>query len=97
MNLSGIILGAVSFLLIGIFHPLVIKAEYYFGKGSWWVFAVLGVIFCTISVFCSNLILSAVIGVAGFSSFWSILEIFKQEERVEKGWFPKNPKRTYKN
>ena len=23
-------------------------------------------------------------------------EIFEQEERVKKGWFPKNPKRTYK-
>ncbi|MBR3828897.1 MAG: DUF4491 family protein, partial [Bacteroidales bacterium] len=23
----------------------------------------------------------------------SILELFKQKKRVEKGWFPKNPKR----
>ncbi|MTT25828.1 DUF4491 family protein, partial [Parabacteroides merdae] len=22
-------------------------------------------------------------------------EVFEQEERVLKGWFPKNPKRTY--
>ena len=28
-----------------------------------------------------------------FSSFWSILELFQQEKRVERGWFPKNPKR----
>ncbi|MBQ5864199.1 MAG: DUF4491 family protein, partial [Bacteroidales bacterium] len=27
------------------------------------------------------------------SSFWSILEVFEQKKRVEKGWFPKNPKR----
>ena len=30
------------------------------------------------------------------SSFWTIKEVFEQEERVKKGWFPKNPKRTYK-
>jgi hypothetical protein len=24
-----------------------------------------------------------------FSSFWSILELFEQKKRVEKGWFPK--------
>ena len=27
------------------------------------------------------------------SSFWSIGEVFKQRERVRKGWFPMNPKR----
>ncbi|MBO7458075.1 MAG: DUF4491 family protein [Paludibacteraceae bacterium] len=25
------------------------------------------------------------------SSFWSILELFEQKKRVERGWFPKNP------
>ena len=37
--------------------------------------------------------LSPVLGVVGCSCLWSILEIFEQKERVEKGWFPKNPKR----
>ena len=32
-------------------------------------------------------------GPISFSSLWSILELFKQRRRVEKGWFPKNPKR----
>jgi len=27
------------------------------------------------------------------SCLWSILELFEQEERVKKGWFPKNPKK----
>ena len=30
MNFEGILLGAGAFLCIGLFHPLVIKAEYYF-------------------------------------------------------------------
>ena len=34
-------------------------------------------------------------GVAGFSSLWSIIELFKQKKRVERGWFPRNPKRRY--
>jgi hypothetical protein len=32
-------------------------------------------------------------GVTAFSSFWSIIEVFEQRERVRKGWFPENPKR----
>ena len=40
-----------------------------------------------------NAILSPVLGVIGCSCFWSILELFEQKKRVEKGWFPMNPKR----
>ncbi|WP_419485064.1 DUF4491 family protein, partial [Barnesiella intestinihominis] len=43
-----------------------------------------------------NVVISSLLGVFAFSSFWSIKEIFEQEKRVQKGWFPKNPKRTYK-
>ena len=32
MNFEGILLGAGAFLCIGLFHPLVIKAEYYCGR-----------------------------------------------------------------
>lgn len=38
---------------------------------------------------------SSLLGVFAFSSFWTIKEVFEQEERVRKGWFPKNPKRKY--
>ena len=37
--------------------------------------------------------LAVILGVIAFSSFWSILELFQQEKRVQRGWFPKNPKR----
>ena len=43
MNFEGILLGADAFLCIGIFHPLVIKAEYYFGVRSWWAFLIVGI------------------------------------------------------
>ena len=51
MNLTGILIGAATFLTIGVFHPLVIKA----------------------------------------GSLWSILELVKQRQRVNKGWFPEGP------
>ena len=94
MSISGIILGASAFLIIGICHPLVIRAEYRFGKRCWGVFAIGGVAFCVLSMLVGNVTLASVLGVAGFSAFWSIFELFQQEERVRKGWFPKNPKRN---
>ena len=32
MNFSGILIGVLTFFLIGLFHPIVIYAEYYFGS-----------------------------------------------------------------
>ena len=91
--MQGILLGFCSFLLIGLFHPIVIKAEYYFTKKIYPVF-ILGGFLCLAVAFLVNIqFLSSLFGVAGFSCFWSIKELFEQEKRVEKGWFPKNPKR----
>ena len=92
-NFSGIIIGVVTFLIIGLFHPLVIKAEYYIGVKSWWLFLLLGIAASVASLLVSSLVLSIILGVVAFSSFWSIGEVFAQKKRVEKGWFPKNPKR----
>jgi len=91
--LTGIIIGLITFLIIGLFHPLVIKGEYYFGVKCWWVFLLLGIAGVTASILFKNVIASASCGVFGFSSFWSIGELFAQRKRVEKGWFPKRKKR----
>lgn len=96
-NLLGLFIGASTFLIIGLFHPLVIKAEYYWGTKSWWVFLLVGIVGIFLSVSVSNLLLSVVAGVFGFSSFWSILEVFQQKKRVDKGWFPSNPKKKSSN
>ena len=92
-NFSGIFIGVATFLIIGLFHPLVIKAEYYIGVKSWWLFLLLGVLSAMASLLVANLILSILLGVVAFSSFWSIGEVFQQKKRVEKGWFPANPKK----
>lgn len=94
-SLYGLGIGCATFLIIGLFHPVVVKAEYYFGTQSWWVFLVLGILGLVASIFVVNLFWSAILGVFSFSSFWTIKEVFEQKERVLKGWFPKNPKRHY--
>jgi len=88
-NLTGIIIGLITFLIIGLFHPLVIKGEYYFGVKCRWVFLFLGVCGSIAALLLHNVIASASCGVFAFSSFWSIGELFQQRKRVEKGWFPK--------
>ncbi|MBR1426550.1 MAG: DUF4491 family protein [Paludibacteraceae bacterium] len=94
MNIQGLILGAAAFLCIGIFHPLVIKAEYYLGVRAWWAFLFVGLAAVAGSLFVENMYLSIFLGIFAFSSFWGIGEVFKQRERVKKGWFPMNPKRA---
>lgn len=93
MNFTGLIISAATFLSIGAFHPLVIKAKYYLGVGCWWMFLLLGLACIAVSLIVSGVLVSTLFGVIGFSSLWSILELFKQKERVAKGWFPRNPKR----
>ncbi|MCM1451224.1 MAG: DUF4491 family protein [Clostridium sp.] len=92
-NLLGLAIGACTFLIIGFFHPIVIKCEYYFGTGCWWWFLVLGVMCLAASMCVGDVFWQAVLGVTAFSSFWTIKEIFDQRRRVEKGWFPENPRR----
>lgn len=89
MHLGGVIVGAVSFLIIGIFHPIVIKAEYYIGKKVWPVFLVAGVAILIATLWVSHPVWSPILGVTGCSCLWSIGELFEQEKRVQKGWFPK--------
>ncbi|MDD4822227.1 MAG: DUF4491 family protein [Bacteroidales bacterium] len=92
---TGLGIGLATFLIIGLFHPVVIKAEYYWGTKCWWIFLVLGTIGVIASLFVENVFISALLGVFSFSSFWTIKEVFEQRERVNKGWFPRNPKRKY--
>lgn len=92
---SGLGIGVATFLIIGLFHPVVVKAEYYFGTRSWWIFLALGVVGVVASLLVRDIFISSILGVFAFSSFWTIKEIFEQQERVKKGWFPRNPKRKY--
>ncbi len=93
MYFTGIIIAISTFLVIGFFHPIVIKAEYYYGTRPWWIFLCVGLGCLVCALFIANAMLSAVVGVVGASSLWAIGELFSQKKRVEKGWFPMNPRR----
>ncbi|MBN2099574.1 MAG: DUF4491 family protein [Dehalococcoidia bacterium] len=93
MNINGAVIGLATFAIIGVFHPVVIKTEYYFGARFWPVFLLAGIAGITGSLFVENTIISALLGVFGFSALWSIRELHEQTRRVEKGWFPKKPSR----
>ena len=93
MYFTGLIIAVSTFLIIGLFHPLVIKTEYYWGTSPWIVFLLAGIA-CIIGSLCiEETIASSLVGVVGASLLWSIGELFEQKKRVEKGWFPMNPKR----
>lgn len=93
LHFTGIIIGIATFFIIGIFHPIVVKSEYHFGVGCWWVFALFGTVTMAAALLVADVLWSTLLAVVGASSFWSIKELFEQRERVRKGWFPKKEKR----
>ena len=93
IHFNGIIIAISAFLIIGLFHPIVIKTEYHTGTKYWWVFLIAGLICLVSALFIANNLLSAIFGVTGASALWSIKELFEQRERVRKGWFPMKPGR----
>jgi hypothetical protein len=95
MYFNGIIIAFLTFMIIGLCHPLVIKLEYYTGTRYWWTFLVTGIICVSAALFIENVILSSILGVSGASLLWGIGELFAQKKRVQKGWFPMNPKRKH--
>ncbi|MDR1015994.1 MAG: DUF4491 family protein [Coriobacteriales bacterium] len=96
-GILGIVVGLAAFLIIGLFHPIVIKSEYRFGVKCWPAWVASGVLFLVVAVllgvWTQNIVPPAIAGVVAFSCFWGIKELFEQRERVRKGWFPANPDR----
>ena len=80
-------------ILTGIFHPVVVKCEYYFSAKVWPVFLALGLGSFLVSAVAENAAVSSVAGILGAILLWCIRELKEQEKRVANGWFPKNPKR----
>ena len=73
LNFEGVVVGVMSLVIIGAFHPLVIWFEYHFTQSIWPVFLIAGLLCLIAALF--------------------IRELKEQARRVERGWFPKNPKR----
>ena len=70
-NLTGLVIGISTFLIIGFFHPVVIKCEYYFGTRCWWIFLIFGVLGIISSLYVRQVLGAALLGVFAFSSFFS--------------------------
>lgn len=93
LNFQSVLLAIGTFLIIGLCHPLVIKTEYYFGTRPWWLFLVCGIAAVVGALFVNNDFVSTLLAVFGASLLWGIGELLSQKKRVERGWFPMNPKR----
>ena len=96
MHIGGLLVGIFTFLIIGAFHGVVVKTEYYFSKRVWPVFLVTGLILLAVSLMIPDTAFSSIVAVLGVTCLWSIKELFEQEKRVERGWFPANPKKESK-
>jgi hypothetical protein len=79
--------GFYTLLIIGLFHP------YHFGTRIWPVFLGAGLACAAASILVASPLASALLGVLGFTLFWSIRELFEQRERVRQGRFPRKPRR----
>uniref|UniRef100_UPI004057303D DUF4491 family protein n=1 Tax=Alistipes sp. TaxID=1872444 RepID=UPI004057303D len=91
LHFTGLIIGIATFLIIGIFHPIVIKGEYYFGTRIWWLFLISGIVTGVCSILVADVLWSTLLAVWAASSLWGIGELFEQRKRVERGWFPARP------
>ncbi len=89
INYMALAFGAITFITIGLWHPIVIKGEYYLGKKICIVlFLFVGIVSTVLALASSDLMIGGCLAVFGFSGFWSIGEAIEQEKRVQKGWFP---------
>ncbi len=90
MNSFGIILGFITFLIIGLGFVWVIRGERYFGY-LWWPYVMgLGTLVLFSSLFIRSDWGSAILGAFGASLIWGSTELKEQAIRAELGWFPFN-------
>lgn len=92
MNGEGAAVAFASLAIIAAYHPLVIKAEYYFSKKIWPLFAVCGLAGLSGSLFLKGAA-APVLAFWGATNLWCVFEVHAQAKRVEKGWFPKKTRR----
>lgn len=93
MNLFGLLIGIITFFIIGLGFVWVIRGERYFGY-LWWPYVmVLGGLVVLGSLFIRSDWGSALLGALGASFIWGSTELKEQAIRAELGWFPFNDKK----
>ncbi|HWR23052.1 MAG TPA: DUF4491 family protein, partial [Feifaniaceae bacterium] len=91
MYFDGVLIGAGTFLIIGLLHAAVVKTEYHWGVRAWPIYLAAGAGCIAASLFIKERVISALLCVLGFSLLWGIHELYRQRERVKRGWFPQKP------
>ena len=81
LNYEGVVLAAASLLIIAVYHPLVIKAEYWFGTRVWPLFAAAALI-CLSASACPRGVVSPILAFLGATNLWSVVELKAQAKRV---------------
>ena len=67
LHFEGLLIGIATFLIIGIFHPVIIKMEYHTGTRYWWVLLLAGIIALLVGLFfVANIVLNAILGAFAF-------------------------------
>jgi hypothetical protein len=94
VNPTGLFLGMYMLLVIGFGFFWVIRLEYYAGAKIWKPVLALGLFICILSLFVPDFLGSALLGIFGGSVVWGATELPGQAERVRRGLFPPNPRRT---
>lgn len=93
LNLDGLIVGAAAFAVIWATRLACIKGEYYFGRAFRYIFLVAGIFGVVCGLLIGHLLFSAICSIFGFACLWGIHEVIEQEERVNKGWYPRRPEK----
>lgn len=93
LNLDGLIAGMFTWFSIWATRYACIKGEYHFQRMFRYIFLAVGVAAVLSALFANNLVVSAILAIFGFANLWGIHEVIEQEERVNKGWFPRKPKK----
>lgn len=93
MNLTGLWIGLLTLIVIGLGFLWVIKFEYFIGAKPWKWVLVAGLIVCGLSLLLDSFWASAIVGILGGSIVWGATELPGQEERARRDLFPVHPKR----
>ncbi len=75
----------------GILHVAVVKWEFRWGTKGWWLYLIFGILCIPVSFFTTSVLLKSSLIIVGTNLLWTVHEIFKQYDRVEKDWFPSGP------
>jgi len=96
MNFTGLLLGVAMLAAIGLGFLWVIKVEYHLGAQVWPAVLAFGIVLALATLWMKSFWVSALVGIFAGSIVWGATELPPQEERVQRGLFPANPKRRRK-